>query len=310
MKYILENIDSNVDLIEQLGTKEKFWFTHKDGDSWLFKYSRANTGEHWSEKCAAEICSLLHIPHATYELATVQNRFGVITKNLVPENGRMVMGNEVLHSLHGATQEYPAPISSPDAKIVRVREHTVARVLGCLDHPDIHVPISAFELADLNAADVFCGYLMLDALISNQDRHHENWAIILNNDTGHKYLCPTYDHAACLGRELLDTERKERLESKDIGRKIPNFVKRAKSELFRLKTDKHPLATVDAFFHAVEKREKAKTHWLTKLSLLSENDITIIFEKIPEDCITDYSKDFAIQMILENKRRLLENEQH
>ncbi len=28
---------------------------------------------------------------------------------------------------------------------------------------------------------------MLDALVSNQDRHHENWAIMLNNETGEQF---------------------------------------------------------------------------------------------------------------------------
>ena len=43
------------DLIETMGTKQKFWFTHTDGTRWLFKYGRPNTGEHWSETVAAEI---------------------------------------------------------------------------------------------------------------------------------------------------------------------------------------------------------------------------------------------------------------
>lgn len=66
--------------LEQLGTKEKFWFSYMDTEPrlWLFKFSRVGTGEHWSEKCAAELCHLLGIPHAEYELALTDGRYGVM----------------------------------------------------------------------------------------------------------------------------------------------------------------------------------------------------------------------------------------
>ena len=296
--------------LEQLGTKEKFWFyyaynneTKMPRPTHLFKYSRAKTGEHWSEKCAAEFCHLLHIPHATYEMAQFDGRFGVITENMIPPNFRMVMGNEVLHS---STKDYPGPLS-PGEKPVRVREHTVTRVLGCLDKESIlPPPTNEYDLGNLNAADVFCGYLMLDALISNQDRHHENWAIMLDNETGEQFLCPTYDHAASLGREMLDDERIERLTTKDKNRQIPYFVNKARSELFKTKTDKKPLLTVDAFKHAIEGRSAARDHWLDKLSNLTEDSIIEVFNQVPESCISEHARKFAALMVIENRRRLLE----
>ena len=60
-----------------------------------------------------------------------------------------------------------------------------------------------------SASDLFAGYLMLDALIGNTDRHHENWAII---QAGRQYcLAPTFDHASCLGFNLSDAERIDRM---------------------------------------------------------------------------------------------------
>ena len=71
---------------EQLGTKSKFWLT---GAEWgttgsLFKYSRLNTGEHWSEKCAAEICAVMGIEHVAYDLALCDDNWGVVSPNFVP----------------------------------------------------------------------------------------------------------------------------------------------------------------------------------------------------------------------------------
>ncbi len=306
MPYDLVELSPVANDLEQLGTKEKFWFFYADDTETLqlFKYSRAGTGEHWSEKCAAEFCRLLDIPHANYDLAKFNGRFGIVTENIIPIGFRMVMGNEVLHS---STSDYPRPLL-PGEKPVRVREHTIIRVLGLLDKESIKPPIFDINIDGLNAADVFCGYLMLDALISNQDRHHENWAIMLNNETGEQFLCPTYDHAASLGREMLDYERNERLTTKDINRQIPSFVRKARSELFKVKTDRKPLLTVDAFKHAVEGRDGARNHWLGKLSALSEESIAEVFNQVPSLCISDCARRFATLMVIENRKRLLQND--
>jgi hypothetical protein len=42
---------------EPMGTKEKFWCEYEDGARYLFKFSRPDTGEHWSEKLAAELAA-------------------------------------------------------------------------------------------------------------------------------------------------------------------------------------------------------------------------------------------------------------
>jgi len=307
MKYNISNINFNAEDLEQLGTKEKFWFLYPPGQSlkWLFKFSRDNTGEHWSEKIAEQLCELIQIPHVKYDLARCNGRLGVISQNVIDDVERMVMGNEVLH--HHSPNEYPTPEEETE-KYVRVKEHTISRVLGCLDHPEILPPKTKFNIAELNAGDVFCGYLMLDALISNQDRHHENWAIIVNNETGKRTLCPTYDHAASLGRELLNKEREERLNTRDKNRTINQFLSKARSELFNLKTDKKPLFTVDAFFKAVSKRDRARKHWIYRLQQVKEDEIRDIISNIPDNVMSETAKEFALQMVLGNMKRLLEDE--
>lgn len=303
--FIVEIISERSE-IEQLGTKEKLWIVDdKEPErKLLLKFSRENTGEHWSEKCSAELCHALGIPHASYDLAFNDDRPCVISPNMIPEGYRMVMGNEVLHT---KTSDYPQPILNGE-KPVRVKEHTVTRVLGCLDAESVKNPPCEYNLTGLNAADVFCGYLMLDALVSNQDRHHENWAIMLDNSTGDRYLCPTYDHAASLGREMTDDERRERLTTRDRNRMVPCFVRKARSELFKIKTDKKPLSTVEAFRHAVDIRPKAKKHWLEKLEALTEADIRVVFARVPDRCISKIARSFAVEMVLENRRRLLNDE--
>lgn len=304
--FKIHNVVFSADDLEQLGTKEKFWFvdSSKANEKWLFKYSRENTGEHWSEKVAEQICELLGIPHVEYELARCHGRYGVITKSIVPNGVRMIMGNELLYS--SDPDNYPKP--QPDnTTFLHIKEHTIARIFQCLDKLNVLPPNSWTGLSKLNAADIFCGFFMLDALISNQDRHHENWAILADVEKGVKTLCPSYDHAASLGRELLDEDRNKKLKTKDNNQKIDVFVRKAKSEVFRLETDRKPLTTIEAFLCATEGRPAAKRHWLAALENTSIGKIAGIFERIPSDFISGSAKEFAIAMIVENRKRLLEN---
>ncbi|WP_257285647.1 hypothetical protein [Endozoicomonas sp. SESOKO1] len=49
--YKIIDIREEMDSPEDLGTKEKSWYTWQEY-KWLFKKSRPLTGEHWSEKVA------------------------------------------------------------------------------------------------------------------------------------------------------------------------------------------------------------------------------------------------------------------
>ena len=271
--------------LEQLGTKKKFWFFYpaEDSSKWLFKYSREGTGEHWSEKIAEQICQLLGIPHVRYELATLNGSLGVISQNAIDSECRMIMGNEVL---------YPDILCNEERRIEN--EHTVARVLDFLEREKARVPPVDFGLENQDAASVFCGYLMLDALIGNQDRHHENWAVIANDNDQVRVLCPSYDHAASLGRELNDEERLRRLNTRDEGYQVKNFVTRARSALFAESTDQKPLSTLNAFLMATERKSQVRQFWLARLMVLEAVDFESILNRIDDTMMSDTAKKICI----------------
>ncbi len=101
-------------LTEQLGTKQKFWFRTTDGQTFLFKEPRPNTGEDWAEKVASELCGLLNLPHAPYDLAIWKGRRGVVSPNFAPPPFRLVHGNELLAKLD---KNYPTQ------RFFHVQEH-------------------------------------------------------------------------------------------------------------------------------------------------------------------------------------------
>ena len=153
-------------LPEQLGTKRKFWFHNDAFVDFLFKEGRPDSGEDGSEKVASELCNLLDLPHVAYDLAIWQGRRGVVCPSFVPPGGRLVHGNELLERW---VSHYPV------TQFRRVRQHTLRLVLTAIGNTQAKLPIGwvPFPCVD-TAVDVFVGYLMLDAWIANQDRHHEN----------------------------------------------------------------------------------------------------------------------------------------
>ena len=183
MYRIIEVPAEAADSTEQLGSKPKFWFLDPSGQRFLFKQGRSGTGENWAEKVSAEICDVLKIPHAAYDLAVWRGIQGVVSPSFVPSGARLIFGNELLARVvsgyEGETRYY------------RQSGHTIARVFAVLRDPGIQVPATWQETAHINTSSgVFMGYLMLDALIGNTDRHHENWGLVLEA-TSDLRLAPT-----------------------------------------------------------------------------------------------------------------------
>lgn len=297
--YGIETVpDDAPDTLEQLGTKYKFWYRDVWGRRCLFKEGRPGTGENWAEKVCCGICYLLDIPHSHYELAMWKDHKGVVTPNFVPEGGRLVFGNELLAKF---VPDYDG------ARRVRAPKHTLSRVMAVmLGVAGIDMPLRFSPPAEIkDVAGVFLGYLMLDALVGNQDRHDENWGLILLPD-GRITLAPTFDHASSLGRNERDAERMERLTTNDQGRSVERYVERARSALYGRVGDK-PLTTLEAFEEAARLLEvrEAKGYWLSRLEATRVADFRVILDNIPPTEISDPAKAFALRMLEINRERLL-----
>jgi hypothetical protein len=154
------------------------------------------------------------------------------------------------------------------------------------------------------AAKRHVGYLMLDAWIANQDRHHENWSLVVSPEPA-IHLAPTYDHASSLGSNKTDKNRKDRLTTRDRGRSMERYVARAKSAFFLSPSDPKPMSTLDAFNYAGKVRPAAARRWLESLAKVSWQDVQIIFEQIPRDLISDAAIEFALKILTLNGERLL-----
>lgn len=233
-----------------------------------------------------------------YELAVHKGIRGVITKNFINKNSKQrsesfTAGNELLQEYILAVDDENPNIQYIDHVYTIMRKNIVGKPLGFSSILNIKT-----------ASDFFIGYLMFDALISNQDRHNENWGMIITSK-GDKHLAPSYDHGASLARNESDMTRQTRLESTDIGQKIETYVKRAKSQFQNSETGKR-LKLLEAFrLYGLMENQAALT-WLNKLKEINHDQIKSIIDKVPDKLMSDVAKRFTLELIICNKENLLQ----
>jgi hypothetical protein len=134
---------------------------------------------------------------------------GVIVRNVRPVGYDMVTGR--LAMLHDIDVELRDSLRDKTASI----GHSIANVFEVLGG---YGPVPGeVDWDGCTAADVMVGYLLLDALIANGDRHEQNWSVLRasSSDGGlADSLAATYDLEASLGFQLSDDARTARLKDK------------------------------------------------------------------------------------------------
>ncbi len=287
---IIEVPEDAIQETEDLGTKFKFWFRANQLD-YLYKQARANTGEAWSEKIASELCQLLNLPHANYELAIWNGNLGTISPSFVPPNNTLMLGNDFLAEIEP---------NYPQFEKFRVSEHTLDVVVKAIANSSVSLPLNWNPPTGIQTpVETFVGYLLLDAWIGNTDRHHENWGFIVNQIV---HLAPTFDHASCLGRELQDNKRQNKLNNKTVN----NYAAKSRSGIYAKVGDRKAMLTLDAFEEAAQRYSQAALIWLQRLANISEDEILSLFVRVPGEYISEISLEFAKQILTINRHRLLQ----
>lgn len=276
---------------EPMGSKDKFWCELPQASGveghWLFKHPRDEPGkaEHVAEKISCEIARLLRVECADVELAEFQKWRGTIARDFRKSGEVLVHGNEIIA---GRVTDY-----DPERKR-RTSDHTWSRIRQAIS--SVCGDRCEEDLGQL------ASYLLLDALIGNTDRHHENWGLLRSGvgvSASHR-LAPSFDHASSLGREMLD-ERRVRLIKE---RKIEEYVRSGRGAIYLEELGEgaiSPLTLVEKLMPVMSGHFRAL---LPNLWKVTDKQIDGILAAMPGDWMTEPQRDLS-RAILRVSRDLL-----
>ncbi len=301
---------------EQMGTKPKFWCLDSQGDEYLFKESRSHSGEHWSEKLAAEIAEALGLPHAKIDLAVCKGKTGTLSKNFLqkPGSSSLEHGNQLLFR-HDPS--YPK-----DGPNFGAAAHTLDRIFSVLSEQHVGLPSTFVGLPEnvRSASELFVGYLLLDALINNTDRHHENWAIIVSQAADQSRLvelAPTFDHASSLGRELTDEQREYRLRAEHMrndpkkparrDQTIAGYLSKndGRSRIYANEQDSKALHSMQVFEQARTRFSVAGDPWIDRLNRFPTDRFHELLAQMPPQIMSQAARDFSLCLLELNRFALV-----
>lgn len=271
---------------EEMGSKRKGWVqVSTDSTPWLFKHARLSngevTGEHWAEKVAAEVAEVLLIPHARVELATLDGALGCISRRfseLAQPGAELIHGNDLLA---GAVLGYDR------TKHFRQSDHTVENILAAIANvlPSHEEQATAFRQ--------MAGYLILDAIILNTDRHHENWALMRSRSPDGKYIhrvAPTFDHASSLGRNEPVEKVGQWLREAD---RFEWYAARGRGAIFIKPTDAHGANPLRLFEVAVRRWPRYFQPWGKMLQNVGLDRILSVVDRVPDHVMDPRHRAFA-----------------
>jgi hypothetical protein len=272
------------DVIEQLGSKEKFWFRMEgDKQPWLFKFTRENTGEDWSEKIASEVAKLLEVPAAEVELAIFTGKRGCASHSFVKteEGFDLVHGSEVLA---GRVLRYEK------SKRWHQSNHSIKNIIAAVENT-FPTRQQSQQLRTL------AGFIVLDAIICNTDRHHDNWALLRGlSEHGKKtvhQVAPSFDHASSLGRELRDDRRKTML-AQGL---VEKYALKGSGGIYWLESDPKGENPLNLAIKADKDFPDYFRPWLERVQKLRSEDISGIVERVPAEWMSLDAKQFCLKLM-------------
>jgi hypothetical protein len=296
-KYQIYRIDPALILDEQVedGMLRKNWYLHPQLGKCLFKEAAptqaiiSDARTDWTEKVVNEIANLLGLPVARYELATgyfgksTKLVEGVVSINCVPNNAQVFTGEEFLTRILACNLDDP-------------RQYTIENVLKALDLADVKVPSNWQQpiVGIDTGAKLFVGYMMLDCLVNNSDRHDHNWEVMAVGERIE--LVSSFDHGLSLGSTDED-EDKPTLS-------LTDYVDRYSQSCFQEGYNKLPALTV--FECCIKLYPDAARIWQERLKRVTPAQIEEIFDLIPEGRITPIAAKFAIDLLDFNRKRIID----
>ena len=323
--YPVVSVTTPASILESKGSREKFWVVIETDDiPWLLKFPRPGTGEHWAEKVAAEVGSLIGVNCARVELARCaevqlvlgqtheqqqgqwdryRGRLGTVCRSFVVPAIESLPGSELqCDFFHGCdvldamTEGY-----NPYVRFGQ-RQHNVKNVVVALTDLAAVGSLNPMPHWDV-MLEQLTSYALLDGLIGNTDRHHENWMLARVYGPGYDQWeeAPSYDHASSLGRELSDERRRQILASSGMLR----YLQRGRGGVFVNDRRQRALPPIRLAQLLCRWAPRFTRRTLERIGDVSDSDIRNVIEGVPSEFMSGMAKDFAYELVATSKSELL-----
>lgn len=318
--------------MESRGSRYKLWITlENQPNPWLLKFPRADTGEHWAEKVAAEIGTLIGVKCARVELAQCGNQLATICESFDPDvRWQLVEFDEwglidepspspgdTVFSTDIDSIDIDGVVFWPGSEIMglgipgydtsreaqfRQKQHNVDNVITAVK-AFIEYYGSGGTKYSAPLLEQLASYTILDGLIGNTDRHHENWMIKQGFSDGDVRfsVAPSYDHATSLGRELSDEQRQRILDSNGV----LGYLQRGRGGVFDVEQGERAPAPL-ALAQLICARWPHYVHsTLQRIEVVHDAEFRNIIERVPSQFMSKLAKKFAYQSITASKAELM-----
>lgn len=87
---------------------------------------------------------------------------------------------------------------------------------------------------------------------------------------------------------------------------MKNYAAKSRSGIYAKVGDRKAMLTLDVFEEAAQRYSQAALIWLQRLANISEDDILSLFVRVPEEFISKISLEFARQILIINRHKLLQ----
>jgi hypothetical protein len=234
----------------------------------------------------------LEILHGRVELAIFENVQGSATESFARE-GELFHGNQVLA---GKVLGYDP------AKRFRQSSHTLANIFSALEQV-FRAPEGVRA-----AKEQIAQYLVLDALIANTDRHHENWGILRKRtvDGWTDIVAPSFDHASSLGRELVDESTGKCRHRILAENRIGQYTESAPGAIYWDPSDKRAISPLELVRRAAALHPNLFRRAFASLDKLKKESLERIVKRVPPGWMSDIARHFAIELTCYNLKQLNE----
>lgn len=185
------------------GINDKFWILSGDGERIALFKSQQDIRQSYAELISEEVCKMLEMKTACYDLAVFDGKYGVISYNFMKDFDFYEAGFDIIadfyeNNLLGNIENselYQVDDSYDPIGIVTKKLNNLEDIWTILeekykDYPNKHQVVFGIVNQLVNV-------LLFDILMVNTDRHCDNWGIGTQGDK--VIVAPQFDNERVLG---------------------------------------------------------------------------------------------------------------